>query len=112
MKKGLKLSGERGTHAALKEFKQVHDRDVLNHKYLRQLLNGQKKAALNYLMFLKENSAEKSREEAALTTANNAPTQPKKKPAPPPLLLNQYYYHAQSTPMRDATSPPLISLVP
>jgi hypothetical protein len=54
MKKGLKVFGNAGTTAVLKELKQLHDQKVLEPKHARILLQINKKRALQYLMFLKK----------------------------------------------------------
>eukprot|EP00978_Attheya_sp_CCMP212_P014511 scaffold37028_cov57-Attheya_sp.AAC.2 len=53
IKKGLKVFGEAGTTAVLKELTQPHQRSVIEPKILNE---EDKKAALNYLMFLKKKS--------------------------------------------------------
>jgi Reverse transcriptase (RNA-dependent DNA polymerase)/Zinc knuckle len=54
MKAGLKLFGERGTEAVLKELKQLHDRQVMVPKEASSLTREDRYQALSYLMFLKE----------------------------------------------------------
>jgi hypothetical protein len=54
MKKGIKLFGEAGVDAVLKELQQLHDRKVLEPKDATKLSASDKKAALQYLMFLKQ----------------------------------------------------------
>ena len=54
MKKGIKLYGDAGVEAVLKELRQLHDRKVLEPKDARSLSPSERKAALQYLMFLKE----------------------------------------------------------
>ena len=53
MKKGVKLFGQSGVDAILKELKQLHDRKVLMPKVVSELTAEEKKAALEYLMILK-----------------------------------------------------------
>jgi Reverse transcriptase (RNA-dependent DNA polymerase) len=54
MKKGIKLFGQDGVDAVLSELSQLHDRNVLDPKNADTLSRGEKKAALEYLMFLKK----------------------------------------------------------
>ncbi|MEL7196301.1 MAG: reverse transcriptase domain-containing protein [Bacteroidota bacterium] len=54
MEKGLKVLGERGVEAVLKEMRQLHDRKVMIPMMGDSITDEQKKKALNYLMFLKE----------------------------------------------------------
>ena len=52
MKKGIKIFGEAGVEAVLQELKQLHDRKVLEPRSATDLSHSEKKAALQYLMFL------------------------------------------------------------
>jgi hypothetical protein len=52
MKKGIKLFGDAGIEAVLKELKQLHDRKVLEPTDATEMTKEAKKAALQYLMFL------------------------------------------------------------
>jgi hypothetical protein len=54
MKKGIKLFGDAGVDAVLKELQQLHDRNVLEPISSKDLSPAEKKAALQYLMFLKQ----------------------------------------------------------
>jgi hypothetical protein len=54
MKKGIKLFGEAGIEAVLKELKQLHDCKVLEPTSATTMSREDKKAALQYLMFLKK----------------------------------------------------------
>jgi hypothetical protein len=54
MKKGLKLYGQRGIDAVLVEMKQLHDRAVIKPVDAKSLSPAEKRASLQYLMFLKE----------------------------------------------------------
>jgi hypothetical protein len=54
MKKGIKLFAQDGVDAVLKELKQLHDRGVLEPQAPNSLSNEEKKASLQYLMFLKK----------------------------------------------------------
>jgi hypothetical protein len=54
MKKGLKLFGEAGTAAVLKELKQLHDLKVLEPTDANEMTPLEKKRSLQYLMFLKK----------------------------------------------------------
>jgi Reverse transcriptase (RNA-dependent DNA polymerase) len=54
MKKGLELFGEKGVQAVLDELKQLHDRKVLEPVKNESLSSEDKRAALEYLMFLKK----------------------------------------------------------
>jgi hypothetical protein len=54
MKKGIKLYGDAGVDAVLKELQQLHDRNVLEPISSNDLTPTEKKAALQYLMFLKQ----------------------------------------------------------
>eukprot|EP00957_Ditylum_brightwellii_P001556 121820-Ditylum_brightwellii.AAC.1 len=51
--KGLKVFGQKGADAVLKELKQLHDRVVMDPKNPDEMTKDEKKAALQYLMFLK-----------------------------------------------------------
>ena len=52
--KGLKIFGDKGVQAVLKELNQLHERMVMEPVDADKLSPGQKRAALQYLMFLKE----------------------------------------------------------
>jgi len=54
MKKGFKMFGDAGIKAVLKELQQLHDQKVLAPKDVSTLSSDDKKAALQYLMFLKQ----------------------------------------------------------
>jgi hypothetical protein len=54
MKKGTKLFGQDSVDAILSELSQLHDRSVLDPKDAKTLSREEKKAALEYLMFLKK----------------------------------------------------------
>jgi hypothetical protein len=54
MKKGIKLFGQAGVDAVQAELSQLHDRSVLEPKDATLLSRQEKKAALEYLMFLKK----------------------------------------------------------
>jgi hypothetical protein len=54
LKKGLQLYGEEAVQAVLKELKQVHDRKVMTPKKLKSLTPSERRAALQYLMFVKK----------------------------------------------------------
>ena len=52
--KGLKVFKEEGAEAVVTELKQLHDRKVMTPKKALMLTRAEKKAALEYLMFLKK----------------------------------------------------------
>jgi hypothetical protein len=54
MKKGIKLFGQDGVNAVLSKLSQLHDRSVLDPKDAKTLSQEEKKAAPEYLMFLKK----------------------------------------------------------
>jgi hypothetical protein len=54
MKKGIKEFGDAGVDAVLKELQQLHDRNVLEPRLANELSRDDKRAALQYLMFLKK----------------------------------------------------------
>jgi hypothetical protein len=54
MKKGLKTFGDAGVEAVLKELQQLHDRKVMEPKDTSTMSLDEKRAALQYLMFLKQ----------------------------------------------------------
>jgi hypothetical protein len=54
MKKGIKTFGARAVEAVQKELKQLHDRTVVKPRHASELTADQRKASLQYLMFLKE----------------------------------------------------------
>ena len=54
IKQGLKKFGQRGTDAVQVELEQIDVRDVMDPKDASTLSKEQKRAALNYLMFLKK----------------------------------------------------------
>ena len=54
IKKDIKLFGDAGVNAVLKELQQLHDRKVLEPKDATKLSGDDKRAALQYLMFLKQ----------------------------------------------------------
>ena len=54
MKQGLKMFGTDGTSAVLAELSQIHNLKVVDPKNANDLTREQKKAALEYLMFLKK----------------------------------------------------------
>ena len=75
MNKGMKLFGKPGHEAIIKEMKQLHNLKVMEP---RNLSNDDKKAAADYLMFLKEKGTRPSKLADALIAANNALKYPKK----------------------------------
>ena len=52
--KGLKIFGEKGVASVLKELRQLHDRMVMEPKFVENMTKKQKTDALQYIMFLKE----------------------------------------------------------
>jgi hypothetical protein len=54
IRKGLKVFGEAGKLAVLKEMQQLHDRTVIEPKMASMLTKDEKKKSLEYLMFLKK----------------------------------------------------------
>jgi hypothetical protein len=54
MKKGIKLFGQAGIEAVQAELHQLHERKVLLPKDSAKLTHGEKRSALQYLMFLKQ----------------------------------------------------------
>jgi hypothetical protein len=54
IKKGIKMFGDAGVDAVLKEMKQLHDRKVLEPRSPSQLSERERHQALHYLMFLKK----------------------------------------------------------
>ena len=54
MSKGLKVFGEPGVSTVLKELKQLHYRMVMDPENTDKMTTSKKKAALQYLMFLKQ----------------------------------------------------------
>jgi hypothetical protein len=54
MKKGIKLFGKAGIEAVLQELRQLHDRSVIEPKSAKDLSHEEKRAVLQYLMFLKK----------------------------------------------------------
>ena len=54
MKQGIKAFGQAGVNAVQKELKQLHDREVLQPIHAEELSREQKRASLQYLMFLKK----------------------------------------------------------
>ena len=54
MKKGIKLFGEKGEEATLKELKQIHDMDTYTPIAASDLTYEQKRKALSALFFLTE----------------------------------------------------------
>ena len=54
MKTGLKLFGEAGTDAVIKELRQLHEREALEPKNPDYMTKEEKRGALPYLMFLKQ----------------------------------------------------------
>ena len=65
--KGLTVFGEPGVAAFLKELKQMHNRMVMDKKNADKITTGQKKAAIQYLMFLKKNKSRTKRKGGAQT---------------------------------------------
>ena len=53
-KKGLKVFGDRGANAIMKELDQLIQRKVMRARRAHELTRTQKENALKYLMFLKE----------------------------------------------------------
>ena len=53
-KQGLKMFGEKGEEALVKELKQLHTKDVLDPMDANELTYAMKKEASNYLMYLTE----------------------------------------------------------
>jgi len=54
IKKGIKMFGDAGIKAVLTELQQLHNRKVLEPKSPSEMSSGDKHAALQYLMFLKQ----------------------------------------------------------
>jgi hypothetical protein len=54
MKKGIREFGDAGVDAVLAELQQLHDRKVLEPQSAKKMTRDEKRAALNYLMFLKK----------------------------------------------------------
>jgi hypothetical protein len=54
VKKGLKVFGDRGTQAVLKELRQLHDHEVVEPKGQNERTEQERYGSLRYLMFLKE----------------------------------------------------------
>jgi len=54
IREGLKMFGEKGNNALLKELNQLHERDALLPKKKEDMTHDERKKALRYLMFLKE----------------------------------------------------------
>jgi hypothetical protein len=54
MKRGIKLFGDAGIEAELKELKQLHDRKVLEPTKATEMSRDKKRAALQCLMFFKK----------------------------------------------------------
>ena len=54
IREGLKMFGEKGNNALLKELNQLHERDALLPKKKEDMTQDERKKALRYLMFLKE----------------------------------------------------------
>lgn len=54
MRRGLKLFGTEGDDAVRRELQQIHDREVLRPQSGSQLTEADRRAALQYLMFLKQ----------------------------------------------------------
>ena len=54
-KKGLKLFGQAGVKAAQKELQKLHYREVMKPMHAHELTPKQKRASLQYLMFLTKN---------------------------------------------------------
>ena len=52
--KGLKVFGQKGIEAVLKELKQLHDRMVIEPQHHKEMSKDEKKSSLQYLMFLKK----------------------------------------------------------
>ena len=59
IKAGLKLFGNEGAEAVVKEMTQLHIRDVISPKFPHQLSKEDHKKALHYLMFLKKKTERK-----------------------------------------------------
>ena len=88
MKKGIKLFEDAGVGAVLKELQQLHDRKVLEPKNAKSLSPSERKAALHYLMFLKEKQTILLKGEDAWMAARSATTSIRRTPAHQPLLWN------------------------
>ena len=72
--KGLKISGQDRVNAVMKELRQLHNQMVVKPVKLSTLSPEEKKASLQYLMFLKKNVVVKSRVVVVQTGENNAYT--------------------------------------
>lgn len=59
MYNGLKVFGDSGIVAVMKELNKIRDRMVMNPKNTEVISHKEKKAALQYLMFLKQNRCSK-----------------------------------------------------
>jgi len=54
IREGLKMFGEKGNNALLKELNQLHERDALLPRKKEDMTHDERKKALRYLIFLKE----------------------------------------------------------
>jgi hypothetical protein len=66
MANGLKEFGEKGVEAVMTEIKQLHDREVIIPVEASKLSREEKKAALEYLMFLSKNRCGRYKDEDVL----------------------------------------------
>jgi hypothetical protein len=78
-KAGLKMFGEKGATAIMKELGQLVLMDVIKGCFAHQMTREQKHKALRYLMFLKGNDVGASRVEAVLMVVNNDYTRLRRK---------------------------------
>ena len=75
--KGLKIFGDTGVAAILKELKQLHDRMLIYLNNTDKITTCQKKAALQYLMFPKQKICRKIKGRGAQTSENNVSASPR-----------------------------------
>jgi hypothetical protein len=94
MKRGIKEFGEAGVDAVLKELQQLHDRKVLEPVHVSNMTKEEKRASLQYLMFLKRNGTVPLRAEDAPMDENNDYTQPRRRQARQRSLSRRSCYHA------------------
>ena len=94
VKQGLQHFRSAGSEAIMKELEQLMYRKVMEGCNSRQLSPTEKKVALQYLMFIKQNHCGRIKGQGC--------TRPKKKPNPLPSVLSLSFSHVSSMPWRDA----------
>ena len=94
MKKGIKLFGDAGINAVLKELQQLHlhDRKVLEPVNAKEMTNEEQQGALQYLMFLKQKRNGVMKRQGCANGRKQRAYTNKEKASSPTVAIKQYCY--------------------